>query len=71
MLTKLPVWHGLRLAKAILGRNMPNSQQAQSIVQEYEARLSELADALDNGAAPKPNTYAEQVLGAWNGCISD
>ncbi|GAB7347103.1 hypothetical protein MBLNU459_g3231t1 [Dothideomycetes sp. NU459] len=67
IMSKLPVWHGLNLTKNILGGDVPQSQKAQKIVQDYESRLSQLIKSLD---AQAPSlSYPGQALDAWNACI--
>lgn len=70
MLHGVPIWHGLKLAQQILGNNMPMSQKAAQIVADYEAGLSNLAQAIE-AQAPKEGSYGAQALNAWKNCIRE
>lgn len=62
--TKFPLWHGLRLANTILGKDMPSAQVARDYVQSHEGRLNELVGGFEaqNGVE---GSYAQQVVAAW------
>ena len=62
--SKLPVWHGLSLARQILKSSMPHSEQAVEICGRYEARLRQIVEVLEKNNAG-PNTYAGESLETW------
>ena len=70
MLHGVPIWHSLRLARKILGDDMPQKQIADKVVNDYEAGLTILAQAIE-AQAPKPKSYGQQALDAWRECIRD
>ena len=70
MLNGVPIWHGLRLAQKILGRDMPQAGEAAKIVADYEAGLRNLAQALE-AKDPKEGGYGDQALRVWRECIRD
>ncbi|KAI5248150.1 hypothetical protein E4T43_01542 [Aureobasidium subglaciale] len=67
-LSKMSIYHGLSLASKILGADMPDTARANSIVQQYEQRLSGLAEALKS-RNPQPNSFAASSLKAWDDCV--
>lgn len=70
MLHGVPIWHGLKLAVQILGKNTPMSAQANQIVSDYEVGLSNLAKAIE-AQAPKEGSYGAQALNVWRDCIRE
>lgn len=70
MLSAVPIWHGLKLAQKVLGTNLPMAQQAAQVAADYEAGLSNLAQAIE-AQAPKEGSYGAQALDAWRNCIRD
>jgi hypothetical protein len=70
MLHGVPIWHGLKLAQKVLGNNTPMAKQAAQVCADYEAGLTNLANAIE-AQAPKKGTYGAQALDVWNGCIRD
>lgn len=67
-LSKMSIYHGLSLASRILGSDMPDAARANQIVQQYEQRLSTLAEAL-SARNPEPNSFAASSLKAWDACV--
>lgn len=67
-LSKMSIYHGLSLAIKILGTDMPDAARANTIVRQYEQRLSALAAALEK-KNPAPNSFAESALKAWDACV--
>lgn len=47
---------------------MPDAARANTIVRQYEQRLSALAAALEK-KDPQPNSFAASALRAWEGCV--
>lgn len=70
MLFAISVWHGLRLAQKILGKDMPDQNVASKAIEEYESTLSRLAADLE-ARSPEAGTYHDQALTAWRACIKD
>lgn len=68
MLTTIPVWHGLRVAKKVLGRSMPQVPLANETIAKYEAALTPLVEELE-ARNPQPGTYDEEALIAWRECV--
>ncbi|KAL1302900.1 hypothetical protein AAFC00_003225 [Neodothiora populina] len=68
-LAKLPIWHGLSLAKKILGDSLPQASSAAQIISTYEARLVTLAAQLREQNKTKPGFYAAQALEAWESAL--
>jgi hypothetical protein len=64
----MSIYHGLSLAIKILGPNMPDAARVNTIVRQYEQRLSALADAL-SAKNPQPNSFAASSLKAWDACV--
>ncbi|KAM0723368.1 hypothetical protein Q7P37_000354 [Cladosporium fusiforme] len=70
MLHGVPIWHGLKLAIQVLGNKTPMAAQANQIVADYEAGLTNLAQAIE-AQAPKEGSYGAQALKAWRDCIRE
>ena len=69
-LLHIPIWHGLRLAREILGNGMPDATLAREVEESYKAGLDEYAAAIE---AQSPNAkeggYTDQALSAWREVI--
>lgn len=70
MLHGVPIWHGLKLAVQILGKDTPMATKANQIVADYEAGLTNLAQAIE-AQAPKDGSYGAQALQVWRDCIRE
>ncbi|GAB7360592.1 hypothetical protein MBLNU230_g0474t1 [Neophaeotheca triangularis] len=68
MLHGVPLWHGLMLARRILGeQGMPKRDLASRVEADYKAGLENLAAALE-GRQPDEGSYGEQALRYWRDC---
>ena len=67
----VPIWHGLSLAKKILGDDMPKPELAERVVKDWERGLSQLAQNLEKGKMTELGSYGDQALAVWRGCIRD
>lgn len=67
-LDSVPIWHGLRLAQSILGRDMPHAQLAERIASEFESGLQRLIDSIAE-KQPEKGTYGDQAISMWETCI--
>lgn len=70
MLDGVPIWHGLKLAQKILGNTIPQATQANKIAADYEAGLSNLAQAIE-AQSPAEGSYSAQALDVWRNCIRE
>ncbi|KAK4978404.1 hypothetical protein LTR66_010606 [Elasticomyces elasticus] len=66
----IPVWHGLLLARKILGSKMPQDQNAQRIVKDYEEQLSRACDKLESKAdATSPSTFTARAVRSFRDAV--
>lgn len=70
MLHGVPIWHGLKLAQKVLGNTTPKASEASKIAADYEAGLSNLAQAIE-AQEPVERSYGAQALDVWRNCIRD
>ena len=67
----IPIFHGLSLARKILGDDMPKAELAQEVVRNWEAGLTTLAHNLEAQGKSKPGSYGGQALQIWRESIRD
>lgn len=68
MLYGVPLWHGLMLARKVLGeRGLPRSDMCLRVEGDYKAGLENLAAALE-ARQPEEGTYGDQALRYWREC---
>lgn len=70
MLLSIPVWHGLRVARRILGEQLPLAEKAEQAMINYEAVLERLARQLQNRSSAMGSNEANAV-NMWSECSSD
>jgi hypothetical protein len=70
MMNGVPIYHGLLLAEKVLGAEMPQPSLASQIRKDYEAGLTNLAQAIE-ARAPAEGSYDDQALKVWRSCLQD
>lgn len=65
-----PIWHGLKLARAVLGHGTAQTKaHTQTIIDDCETRLKDLVEQYRLVAKAKPRSYAADAIETWDAAI--
>ncbi|SMR56878.1 unnamed protein product [Zymoseptoria tritici ST99CH_1E4] len=70
LLQAIPIWHGLHVAKQVLGDSMPNPELVDDILAKYEQNIEKAVAKLES-RDPQEGSYEDQAIMAWTSCIRD
>jgi hypothetical protein len=69
-LQAIPIWHGLYVAKQVLGSSMPNPNLVDSVLAKYEGAIEKAVAELE-GRSPEAGTFDDMAIMAWTSCIRE
>jgi hypothetical protein len=70
LLQAIPIWHGLHMAKAVLGNSIANPSLVDDVLAKYEDAIETAVSELE-ARNPEEGSYDDQAVLAWTSCIRD